>query len=92
MAGIDLRRRDPRTGEEEEEVGGPTMTTCKEAPTMQGGVGCGDLGGSSSMVRHHASHDIGPNTAGKDGIFPTSVTRKGNYGHEVEWGDGLEII
>ncbi|KAL3770743.1 hypothetical protein ACHAW5_001460 [Stephanodiscus triporus] len=96
VAGIDLRRRDPRTGEEEEEeAGGPTVTAREGAPTMQGGGGCGvggDRGGSSSMVRHHASRDVGPKAAVKDGMFPTRVTRKGNYGYEVEWGDGLKII
>ncbi|KAL3804260.1 hypothetical protein ACHAW5_010583 [Stephanodiscus triporus] len=86
VAGIELRHRDSRTGEEEEEAGGPTMTAREGAPTMQGGVGCGgggDWGGSSSMVRHHTSRDIGPNAASHE---------DGNYGYEVEWGDGSKII
>ena len=44
------------------------------------------------MVRHHASHNVGPKAATKDWVFPASVTRKGNYGYEVEWGDGSKII
>jgi hypothetical protein len=43
------------------------------------------------MVRHHAAH-VGPDAAAKDGLFPARVTRKGNYGYEVEWADGAKVI
>ncbi len=43
------------------------------------------------MVWHHAAH-VGPDAAGKDGLFPARVTRKGGYGYEVEWADGAKVI
>ena len=84
ISGIELRKRDPRTGEEED---GPAAV----APMMRGGGRCGGGGDASSMVRHHAAH-VGPDAAAKDGLFPARVTRKGNYGYEVEWADGAKVI
>ena len=84
ISGIELRKRDPRTGEEED---GPAAV----APMMRGGSRCGGGGDASSMVRHHAAH-VGPDAAAKDGLFPARVTRKGNYGYEVEWADGAKVI
>ena len=58
---------------------------------MRGGSRCGGGGDASSMVRHHAAH-VGPDAAAKDGLVPARVTRKGNYGYEVEWADGAKVI
>ncbi|KAL9183414.1 hypothetical protein ACHAXT_005201 [Thalassiosira profunda] len=86
IAGRELRIRDPRTGEvdasAEESIGNATVQS-----------GCGGSAGSklSSMVEHHTANGEA-NAGEKDGLFPAKVTKKGNYGYEVEWADGSTII
>ena len=87
IAGRELRIRDPRTGEvdasAEESIGNATVQS-----------GCGGSAGSklSSMVEHHTADGNATNPGEKDGLFPAKVTKKGNYGYEVEWADGSTII
>jgi len=100
ITGKDLRIRDPRSGEED-----PLLL--KEFGKGIGG-GCGGGGGSTnnagqtdplSMVQHHTAksqHDCSSKQpTGEEGdpsLRPARVTKKGNYGYEVEWADGAKII
>ncbi|KAL7535136.1 hypothetical protein ACHAXR_007025 [Thalassiosira sp. AJA248-18] len=94
ISGGDLRVRDPRTGEEDLSAG---EQKSQGAPTHGG---CGSVGGSgasqkmSSMVQHHTANDDidSQQLEEKDGLFPAKITKKGNYGYEVEWADGAKII
>ena len=43
------------------------------------------------MAQRHVAH-VRPKAAVKDGLIPARVTRKGNYGYEVEWADGAKVI
>ncbi|KAL3790339.1 hypothetical protein ACHAW5_000496 [Stephanodiscus triporus] len=98
VAGINLRCRDPRTGEEEEEAGGPTP----DYDRARGGTN--DAGGRRmrrwrrlGRIIVHGPASCLPRRRTKrgceeDGMFPTRVTRKGNYGYEVKWGNGTKII
>ncbi|KAL3809553.1 hypothetical protein ACHAXA_001827 [Cyclostephanos tholiformis] len=89
ISGIDLRQRDPRMGEKEK----VSMVDAAhdETSMIRGGGGCGGGRGESSMVQRHVAH-VGPKASAKDGLIPARVTRKGNYGYEVEWADGAKII
>ena len=76
ISGRDLRIREPRTGDAEEH-------NIHEAATIRSGCG------GQSMVQHHsASND----SSSADTLFPARITKKGNYGYEVEWADGATII
>lgn len=85
ISGHALRCRDPRTGEE---VKGMT-----ETPAVRGSS-CGGGGQSapSSLVVHNVIVHVESSATAKDGLFPARVTRKGNYGYEVEWADGAKVI
>jgi len=86
VSGRELRCRDPRTGEVDE-------TLAKVSSVPQSGGGCGSTTSTpsaSSMVQHHTA-SIGF-TDQHDDLFPVNLTKKGNYGYEVEWKDGSKII
>lgn len=80
--GSDLKCRDPKTGES-------LLDGMHKRQVQQG---CGDTHsneGLSSMVQHYSSCDHGDNEVG---LFPATITRKGNYGYEVLWADGTKVI
>jgi len=93
VSGRELRCRDPRTGEVDE-----AFVEVSSVPHTSGG-GCGSGKGStttppsssSSMVQYHIANS-GSDTNKQDGLFPVNLTKKGNYGYEVEWADGSKII
>mmetsp|Transcript_10991 Transcript_10991/g.19436 ORF Transcript_10991/g.19436 Transcript_10991/m.19436 type:complete len:742 (+) Transcript_10991:285-2510(+) len=93
ISGRDLRSRDPRTGEEEEK---DTASSGEQEEAPMTSSGCGGGSGAqklSSMVHHHTAacgHDHSDEK--DDGLFPAKITKKGNYGYEVEWADGATII
>mmetsp|Transcript_23083 Transcript_23083/g.49817 ORF Transcript_23083/g.49817 Transcript_23083/m.49817 type:complete len:274 (-) Transcript_23083:241-1062(-) len=93
ISGGELRCRDPRSGQIEEGVTSGEDNSL-DAPRLHRS-GCGGSSGgqkqSSSMVQHHAASN-GSTSAEQDGLFPAKVTKKGNYGYEVEWADGATII
>lgn len=83
ISGNDLRLRDPVTGQEDESLGKAALPKS----------GCGGSGGSqslSSMVQHHSATET--SLPVKDVLFPAKVTKKGNYGYQVEWADGTKSI
>ncbi|KAL7547849.1 hypothetical protein ACHAWF_011124 [Thalassiosira exigua] len=88
VAGLELRTRDPRTGEVDAslaaEFGGD------RAATLRGGCSSG----APSMVQHHSAsgHDCSDVAADDDGLFPARITKKGNYGYEVAWADGAKVV
>ena len=100
IPGRELRIRDPRTGEvdpSQHDVDDTSVT-----PTHNDGGGCGSAGHGIQkpsspgqqlppMVHHHTAcgSDV---LVEKDGMFPAKITKKGNYGYEVEWADGATII
>ena len=92
ISGADLRSRNPKTGEMEDDSSG-------EGKTVRHGCGgggnhSGANGGSSqpSIMVHHHSADCADNSDEKDNLFPAKITKKGKYGYEVEWADGATII
>ena len=78
VSGAELRRRDPRTGDVDDGLAG------SDAP--KGGCGGAAKG---PMVEVHRGGDS-PTSGAR--LFPASVTKKGNYGYEVEWADGATYI
>jgi hypothetical protein len=83
ISGLDLRNRDPKSGEEVE--------GSLEAPAIQA-AGCGGSQTALSSQVRRVVVESSTATAKKEGLFPARVTRKGNYGYEVEWADGAKII
>lgn len=83
ISGVDLRNRDPKSGEE---VEGST-----DAPATQA-AGCGGNQTSLSSQVRRVVVESSTAIAKKGGLFPARVTRKGNYGYEVAWADGAKII
>ncbi|KAL7466185.1 hypothetical protein ACHAXS_006475 [Conticribra weissflogii] len=84
ISGVDLRSRDPKTGERDHSV---------DAESFGGALSRGCGGSSSSlMVEHHTAGDNSNPKKNKDYMFPAKVSKKGNYGYEVEWADGAVII
>lgn len=84
--GSDLKCRHPKTGDIDEAL-------LENLQTGHVQHGCGGSSSSSnssqSMVQQHSACDHGHK---EDGLFPITVTRKGNYGYEVIWADGSKII
>jgi len=76
ISGSDLRMRDPRTGEAEAD------------DTLENDI----HEASISMVQHHTANADSNSSPKKGGLFPAKITKKGNYGYEVEWADGAKII
>ena len=89
ISGIDLRRRDPATGDMENVS--VENAAHDETSMSHGGGGCGGSQFESSMVQRHVAH-VRPKVAVKDGLMPARVAKKGNYGYEVEWADGAKVI
>lgn len=93
VSGRELRCRDPRTGEVDEAL----VEISSVLHTSGGGCGSGKgsttspSSSSSSMVQHHTVNS-NSDTNQHDGLFPVNLTKKGNYGYEVEWADGSKII
>lgn len=83
ISGLDLRNRDPKSGEEVE--------GSLEAPATQA-AGCGGSQTALSSQVRVVVVESRTAAAKKEGLFPARVTRKGNYGYEVEWADGAKII
>jgi len=83
ISAVDLRSRDPKTGEKD---------NSEDAESFGGAISRG-CGGSSTtqMIEHHVAGD-NSKAKKKDNMFPAKVTKKGNYGYEVEWADGAVII
>lgn len=74
----DLRSRDPKTGE-------ILLNLSDESEAKQKSSLIGSCGGEIHVTRHQHSHNDRKE-------IPTSVSRKGNYGYAVEWGDDATII
>ncbi|EJK58427.1 hypothetical protein THAOC_21447, partial [Thalassiosira oceanica] len=86
VPGAELRRRDPRTGDVDDGL------ARSDAPRSGCGGGGGGGGGGATkrpMVEVHRGGDA-PTSGAR--LFPASVTKKGNYGYEVEWADGATYI
>ena len=89
VSGRELRCRDPRTGEVDESL------VEVSSVSQSGSGGCGSGNGrvtplSSMVQRHTANSNSDANQ--QDNVFPVNLTKKGNYGYEVEWDDGSKII
>jgi Mrp family chromosome partitioning ATPase len=83
--GFDLRCRDPKTGDIDESL----LANIQVIGKSQCGGGNNSNQRSKTMVQHHSACDHGKE---EDGLFPATLTRKGNYGYEVLWADGAKII
>lgn len=91
ISGAELRFLDPKTGEED--------TSIDRESIIKGTARQGGCGGFSSLQKsstpmvhqHHAGCDH-DHTDETDNLFPVTLTKKGNYGYEVEWADGSKII
>ena len=85
ISGRDLRFRDPRSGEMNEDA------LAEEAAVTvhqrSGGCGGSSKKQSPSMVEQYTSSNNS-----SDGLFPVNLTKKGNYGYEIEWTDKSKII
>ena len=88
ISGADLRSRNPKTGEIEDDSSSHFE---REGMTAQQGCGGGGSSQPSIMVHHHSS-DCADNSSAKDSLFPAKLSKKGKYGYEVEWADGATII
>jgi Mrp family chromosome partitioning ATPase len=84
--GFDLRYRDPKTGDIDE-----SLLAKKQVGKFEHGCGGGNISSTSSqtMVQQHSACDHGGE---EDGLFPATLTRKGNYGYEILWADGSKVI
>lgn len=84
IPGDALRHRDPRTGEADE----PIKAASEENPSRT----------TSVSVQHHTAtrSSCSSNSAAAPKtdieLFPAKVSKKGNYGYEVEWADGAKVI
>ena len=89
VSGRELRCRDPRTGEVDESL------VEVSSVSQSGSGGCGSGNGRvtplSPMVQHHTANS-NSDANQQDNLFPVNLTKKGNYGYEVEWDDGSKII
>ena len=95
IGGDDLRSRNPKTGEVEENSSSNSGEG--DGKTVQHGCGGGshssDRGSSQpSITVHHHSSGCADNSDKKDNLFPAKISKKGKYGYEVEWADGATII
>ena len=95
IGGDDLRSRNPKTGEVEENSSSNSGEG--DGKTVQHGCGGGshssDRGSSHpSITVHHHSSACTDNSDKKDNLFPAKISKKGKYGYEVEWADGATII
>ncbi|KAK1745354.1 NUBPL iron-transfer P-loop NTPase family protein [Skeletonema marinoi] len=95
IGGDDLRSRNPKTGEVEENSSSNSGEG--DGKTVQHGCGGGshssDRGSSQpSITVHHHSSGCADNSDKKDNLFPAKLSKKGKYGYEVEWADGATII
>lgn len=88
ISGNELRIRDPVIGDED--------ASLIKAAVPNSGCGGGSGGSSrSSMVQHHSASTDATTTSssGTDAqLFPAKITKKGNYGYQVEWADGTTTI
>lgn len=83
ISGTELRLRDPVSGDED-------ASLIKAAIPKSG---CGGTSRQSSMVQHHTvSTDKTTSSSGTGALFPAKITKKGNYGYQVEWADGTTTI
>jgi len=95
IGGDDLRSRNPKTGEVEENSSSNSGEG--DGKTVQHGCGGGshssDRGSSQpSITVHHHSSGCADNSDKKDNLFPAKISKKEKYGYEVEWADGATII
>eukprot|EP00985_Skeletonema_marinoi_P018395 scaffold10263_cov143-Skeletonema_marinoi.AAC.2 len=86
IGGDDLRSRNPKTGEVEEN----SSSNSGEGDGKTVEHGCG--GGSHSSDRGSSQPSITVHHDKKDNLFPAKLSKKGKYGYEVEWADGATII
>jgi Mrp family chromosome partitioning ATPase len=94
ITGKDLRSRNPKTGEIDDELSSSSSGEGNEVRQQGCGGGKNKRGESSDasiVVHHHSSHcDDVPDE--EDTLFPARISKKGKYGYEVEWADGAAII
>jgi hypothetical protein len=88
ISGNELQIRDPVIGDED--------ASLIKVAVPNRGCGGGSGGSSrSSMVQHHSASTDATTTSssGTDAqLFPAKITKKGNYGYQVEWADGTTTI
>ena len=95
ITGSDLRSRNPKTGEIDDEV---KTSISSERSNVQHGCGGGSQSGDTgrqsqpSIVVHHHSKGSAEILDERDNLFPAKISKKGKYGYEVEWADGAAII
>ncbi len=91
ISGNELRLCDPVTGKVDESL---VITTAIPRSGCGGESGSRSIPSLSSMVQHHtvASDDTSLSASATDRLFPAKITKKGNYGYQVEWADGTTTI
>ncbi len=89
IPGDELRLCDPVTGEVDESL---VTTTIIPRSGCGGESGGGSIQSLSSMVQHHTAASGDTSAPVIDALFPAKITKKGNYGYQVEWADGTTTI